>query len=564
MRARMHASVVAVALAGLASACSKDGGTAADPNVASVAVAGAPVAAIPAGTSVQLSATAHNAKGTVLTGHATTWRSSNWLIARVDTSGLVSAIDSGTATITATIETRVGSASIQVSPPPVSSVRVSPASAKLYVNRTTAFTVELRNARGRVVTGHAVSWRSLDETKATVDQAGVVTAHAEGTVTITASSDGVSGSAVVGVIPAANVDWSAAADWPTFQGNAGHNGFVAVTIDPLAFNERWVIDIGAGGLNPVAAADGKLFVTTGYGFVTVLDANTGARKWTYALGGGTNPPAYGNGTLFVATTFTGSGTAFLWGFDPNTGVIRFRSPYPTQWQQYYAPVVVGQTVIFAGGEYGGMEAMSAANGALQWSAGLDQNDQFTPAVRDGVAYAHTGVWSPRLSAIDVGSGAVVYEVPDPNWTINGWTTSLNAAPALGTHDDLFSTQGGRLVCFDLANRRIKWERRDAFTGTAAIAGDVLYVIDGDHVSANQASDGAPLWSWTPPGGPPSGTLLVTNNVLFASTATTTYAIDLQAHATLWTYPAGGALALTREGTLLIAQGNGRLAAIDLR
>ena len=141
---------------------------------------------------------------------------------------------------------------------------------------------------------------------------------------------------------------------------------------------------------------------------------------------------------------------------------------------------------------------------------------------------------------------------------------MNAAPALGTHDDLFSTQGGRLVCFDLANRRIKWERRDAFTGTAAIAGDVLYVIDGDHVSANQASDGAPLWSWTPPGGPPSGTLLVTNNVLFASTATTTYAIDLQAHATLWTYPAGGALALTREGTLLIAQGNGRLAAIDLR
>jgi hypothetical protein len=39
-----------------------------------------------------------------------------------------------------------------------------------------------------------------------------------------------------------------------------------------------------------------------------------------------------------------------------------------------------------------------------------------------------------------------------------------------------------------------------------------------------------------------------------------YAIDIGSHQQVWSYPAGGALALSKQGVLFIAQQSGRLAA----
>jgi hypothetical protein len=59
-------------------------------------------------------------------------------------------------------------------------------------------------------------------------------------------------------------------------------------------------------------------------------------------------------------------------------------------------------------------------------------------------------------------------------------------------------------------------------------------------------------------------MIVTNNLLFASTASTTYAIDLATHGNTWSYPAGGLLAISKTGSLLIAQGTGKLTSIKIR
>lgn len=108
--------------AGSASVTASSGGKSASASV-TVTVATVPVASvkvalnsqsITTGQSTQATATAYDANGNVLAGRSASWASSNGAVATVSTSGLVSAVAAGSATISATIEGITGGASISV------------------------------------------------------------------------------------------------------------------------------------------------------------------------------------------------------------------------------------------------------------------------------------------------------------------------------------------------------------------------------------------------------------------------------------------------------------------
>jgi len=81
--------------------------------VAAVDVA-PPSATVPAGQTVQLTATPKDSSGNPLAGRAVTWASGSTSIATVNASGLVTGVAAGSATITATSEGKSGSAAITV------------------------------------------------------------------------------------------------------------------------------------------------------------------------------------------------------------------------------------------------------------------------------------------------------------------------------------------------------------------------------------------------------------------------------------------------------------------
>lgn len=88
--------------------------------------------------------------------------------------------------------------------PTVASVSVVLASPTVIAGRTTQATATLRDAANNVLSGREVSWTSSNAAAATVSSSGLVTALAAGTVTITATSEGRSGSATL-VVTAAGV-----------------------------------------------------------------------------------------------------------------------------------------------------------------------------------------------------------------------------------------------------------------------------------------------------------------------------------------------------------------------
>ena len=101
-----------------------------------------------------------------------------------------------------------GDGAMEPSPPPpepsrATTVAVTPATAELTaLGATVRFSAEVRDQNGNVMAGAAVSWSSSAASVATVDDAGLVTAVADGTATITAASGGVSGAAAATVTQA--------------------------------------------------------------------------------------------------------------------------------------------------------------------------------------------------------------------------------------------------------------------------------------------------------------------------------------------------------------------------
>src|SRR5207244_1302115 len=168
-------------------------------------------ASVSAGQTVQLTATPKDANGNPLAGRVITWASSNTSVATVTGTGLVSGGAAGSATITATSEGQSGTASITVAVP-VASVTVSPASASVPAGQTAQLTATPKDASGNPLSGRVITWASSNTSVATVSSSGLVTGKAAGSATITATSEGQSGTAAITVVhvPVASVTVSPA------------------------------------------------------------------------------------------------------------------------------------------------------------------------------------------------------------------------------------------------------------------------------------------------------------------------------------------------------------------
>lgn len=150
---------------------------------------------------VTLVATTRSADGAVLTGRAVTFSSGDPNVALVSTSGVVTGVTLGSATITATSEGKTATSTVTVASPPVASVTVQPSAASVQVGATTTLTATAKDASGTVVTTAPITWNSSNTSVATVSGSGVVTGRAVGTATISATSGGRTGNATVNVVP---------------------------------------------------------------------------------------------------------------------------------------------------------------------------------------------------------------------------------------------------------------------------------------------------------------------------------------------------------------------------
>ena len=295
---------------------------------AQVAVSPPPVATVlvtPTTLTVQVgqggtfTAEARDANSSAIPSKAFTWQSSAPAVATVSPAGVVTTFAPGTATITASVEGKSGSAFLNVTPGPVQTVTVSPAASNLQVGQKVQLAASAKDALGFLVTGHAVTWTSSAPQAASVSATGEVTALAAGLATITATIDGQPGIASVAVtsspleIHQVDVGWGSAVlvrgpDGTTVLLEAGNTGHGTADVVPY---------LGSIGLTP---ATGLSYTIAGHqhcdhigGLDEVIQAGYNVKVHNYYNGSTYSTSCGDQWSASAATTTAGALTIPLVG-----------------------------------------------------------------------------------------------------------------------------------------------------------------------------------------------------------------------------------------------------------
>ena len=153
------------------------------------------------GASVTLQATVKGPGGQVVSGQHVFWNTSNPSVATVSEAGVVTGVAAGQVQVAASAGGTSGIATINVMPPPVSSVSVAPALDTIVRSGTVQLTATAFDAQHNPLANRTFTWSSNLPNVANVDANGLVTGVATGPATITATSEGKSGTSTVVVIP---------------------------------------------------------------------------------------------------------------------------------------------------------------------------------------------------------------------------------------------------------------------------------------------------------------------------------------------------------------------------
>jgi outer membrane protein assembly factor BamB len=373
--------------------------------------------------------------------------------------------------------------------------------------------------------------------------------------------------------PSPLVAWDGIADWETFQSNPGHTGYVPVRLDPGRFSVRWRWDAPDTGLS----SDRISAVVTGWNQVyaavgTRLYARSefdGSAAWHRDFGDPasplTSPPATSAGSVYVVA---GRGSATrLYAMAAGNGELRYAAPMETQSETYLAPTVAEDKVLAPGGRFGGLYAFYASSGQQAWFVPGTQTDQWTPAAAGSQVYVYTDSLSVLAAYDGTPKGKPIAGTAFP------YTGApVGSAPVIGAAGMVFALNGAArenaLLAFDTIEQRLAWSVPGQYAGNPAYAGGRVFALARAplRLEVRAEVDATLLWQWSPPledGIDAVGDVLLTDNLVFFSTSSAVFAIDLASRRAVWRLDQPGRLALSANGILYIAHGRG-LTAVDVR
>jgi hypothetical protein len=157
----------------------------------------------------------------------------------------------------------------------VASIAVAPVTFELFPGTTTQLTATPRDASGNALTDRTITWSSSDATKATVVN-GLVTAIAVGSVTITAATGGVTGTATISITDP-NRDFAIAGVQFT-QGVQDPAGSIPMVIGGDAMVANVLLTASPGSATPMQVV-ARLFNASG----TLIQSDTGMTSGVIGL-----------------------------------------------------------------------------------------------------------------------------------------------------------------------------------------------------------------------------------------------------------------------------------------
>ena len=362
------------------------------------------------------------------------------------------------------------------------------------------------------------------------------------------------------------------AAWTQFQGDAGHTGYAVSSGVPQLTLPTWTVTTvrffdptPAVRFYPGIASDGQNVFVSWLGNpstvsgVNAVNIATGAEAWEWKFSGNDaeelSAPAYENGKLYVhrwghssSCGVTCNDKPRLFGINATNGTQLFDRTHSGQWSSGGRPTASGGNVYVAGGYYGGLDNYNGATGNIDWFASMPQEYGWIPAAYGDKVF--TSFFGNLTVVNKTTGGAQTLLSP----TAGGYNAST---PTVVSPNEAYVPYANTITQFDPANNYATWQYKILNGSVAnqgmAVGNSALYANLGSSVTAIDRKTGNFLWAW-PTSDFTTSNLVLTNTHLFVASSTTTYAISLATHATDWSAPYGGLLALD-SGYLFVSNTN---------
>ena len=152
---------------------------------------------VPVNATTTVIGTAFDCDGNSIRGKTIKFSGTNPTVASVTDAGVIVGLTVGTAVITASANGKTADANVTVTPEKVSTVTVTPTTRTLRRSNSLQMSALGKNNQGVVINGITFQWASSNSSLASVDNTGRVLALAPGIVTISATSDGQTGTSLL-------------------------------------------------------------------------------------------------------------------------------------------------------------------------------------------------------------------------------------------------------------------------------------------------------------------------------------------------------------------------------
>lgn len=211
-------------------------------------------------------------------------------------------------------------------------------------------------------------------------------------------------------------------------------------------------DEASGG--GVAVASGQVFVTSGFGTLTALEAASGDILWTQDFdAAATGAPTVSDGVVYVVTN-----NALGWAIDASNGRILWQVLGATSDRSITggaAPAIAGPIVVFP---FASGQMVGAVSGV------------------------GTQTWAASVAGKRLGQGFAV-------------VTDLTGGPVVGDGAIFAGSHAGRAAAFDATTGQSRWRANEGAVGPLWLAGGSLFFVsDENQLVRLNAATGETIWT----------------------------------------------------------------------
>jgi len=349
----------------------------------------------------------------------------------------------------------------------------------------------------------------------------------------------------------------------SFRGDAQHSGLYAQAGVPLLHGIKWKFKTEGAVISTPAVIDGTAYFGSNDHFLYAVNTADGAQRWKFKTGSRVaSSPAVSQGRVYF-----GSYDGNIYAVDAKSGEQRWKfategerrfmgrhlhgndptgETMPDPFDFYLSSPTVAQDAVYIGSGDGNVYALDAASGALRWKFHTGNVVHASPAIANGTLYI--GSWDSYFYALDAKSGQERWRFKTGEDHDIANQVGIQSSATIADGIVYFGCRDSNLYALDALTGTKKWAypTKGSWVISTPIAKDgTVYFTTSDSglFLAVDAKSGVLKYSLSFHHWPMfSSPAIAGRNLYIGSNAGTLMAIDLDKHATSWTFSTDGAKA----------------------